>query len=336
MMWSLKGGNKYKAPKNIYIKEFRVLSSLFYNGAQQPATAKPRATKVVLEENNQLEAQREEGAHTEHSQQQGAQREREAHTEHSQQQEAQRERERVHKEHPSSRKPKESVPHGTPPAAAPPRSTEVVLQENSQQEAQREKGSTQNTASSRKPKERKCPTRNTISSSTAQIHRSCPPREQPAGSPERESPQGTPPAAGSPKKESVPHGTPPAAAPPRSTEVVLQENSQQEAQRERESTRNTTSSRKPKERKCPTRNTTSSSTAQILRSCPPREQPAGSPERERVHSEHSWQKRSPGIKRSTKKLRFGVRHRIGSCAYKSHNLLESEARISLLIKVICD
>ena len=149
---------------------------------------------------------------------------------------------------------------------------------------------------------------------------------------ERKGPHGTQLAARSPKKESVPHGTPPAAAPPRSTEVVLQENSQQESQREKGSTRNTASSRKPKERKCPTRNTTSSSTAQIHRSCPPREQPAGSPERERVHTEHSWQKRSPGIKRSTKKLRFGARHRIGSCAYKSHNLLESEARISLLIK----
>ena len=118
---------------------------------------------------------------------------------------------------------------------------------------------------------------------------------------ERKGPHGTQLAAGSPKKESVPHGTP-------------------------------ASSRKPRERKCPTRNTTSSSTAQIHRSCPPREQPAGSPERERVHTEHSWQKRSPGIKRSTKKLRFGARHRIGTCAYKSHNLLESEARISLLIK----
>ena len=115
--------------------------------------------------------------------------------------------------------------------------------------------------------------RTTASNSKAQSHKSCPRREQPAGSPERGGgPHRTQPAAGSPKRERGPHGTQPAAGSPK---------------RKRESTRNATGSRKPKERKCLTRNTTSSSTAQIHRSCPPREQPAGSPERERVHTEHS-------------------------------------------------
>ena len=287
MMWSLKGGNKYKAPKNIYKRVQSLIESVL-QWRSTASNSKAQSHKSC--------PRREQPAGSP---------------------------ERVgcpHGTQPAAGSPKrEGGPHETQPAAGSPKRERVHKEHHQQQEAQR-----------------KCPTRNTTSSSTAQIHRSCPPREQPTGSPERQRVHTEHSQQQEAQRKKVSHTEHHQQQHRLDPQKLSSKRTASRKPRERESTRNTTSSRKPKERKCPTRNTTSSSTAQIHRSCPPREQPAGSPERERVHSEHSWQKRSPGIKRSTKKLRFGVRHRIGSCAYKSHNLLESEARISLLIKVICD
>ena len=138
MMWSLKGGNKYKAPKKYIYKRIQSLIESVLQWRTTASNSKAQSHKSCPRREQPAGSPERGGG--------------------------------PHGTQPAAGNPKrEGGPHGTQPAAGSPKRERVHKEHHQQQEAQR-----------------KCPTRNTTSSSTAQIHRSCPPREQPTGSPERE------------------------------------------------------------------------------------------------------------------------------------------------------